>query len=124
MRDILGYAGQTVVVSGAATGMGAAAARTLVELGAEVHALDVKPVTAPVKQAIACDLRDRASIDAALAKLPARVDVLFNCAGLPGAPFSNLDTDLRSQMRVGVGTRDFLVAVNRHRLVALATPRA
>jgi NAD(P)-dependent dehydrogenase (short-subunit alcohol dehydrogenase family) len=94
MRDILGYAGQTVVVSGAATGMGAAAARTLVELGADVHALDVKPVTAPVKQAIACDLRDAASIDAAVAKLPARVDVLFNCAGLPGAPFSNLDTML------------------------------
>ncbi len=94
MRDILGYAGQTLVVSGAATGMGAAAARTLVELGAEVHALDVKPITAPVKQAIACDLTQQASIDAAVAKLPARVDVLLNCAGLPGPPFSSLDTML------------------------------
>lgn len=94
MRDILGYQGKTVVVSGAATGMGAAAARTLVDLGAEVHALDVKPIEAPVKQAIAVDLRDATSIDAAVAKLPAQVDRLFNCAGLPGPPFSALDTTL------------------------------
>lgn len=94
MRDILGYAGKTVVVSGAATGMGAAAARTLVELGAEVFALDVKPVDAPVREARTVDLRDPASIDAAVAALPARVDRLFHCAGLPGPPFSNLDTML------------------------------
>jgi NAD(P)-dependent dehydrogenase (short-subunit alcohol dehydrogenase family) len=94
MRDILGYQGRTVVVSGAATGMGAAAAKALVELGAEVHALDVKAIEAPVKQAIAVDLRDAASIDAAVAKLPAKVDRLFNCAGLPGPPFSALDTTL------------------------------
>jgi NAD(P)-dependent dehydrogenase (short-subunit alcohol dehydrogenase family) len=94
MRDILGYQGKCVVVTGAASGMGGAAARTLVELGAEVHALDVKPIEAPVKQAVACDLSKAESIDAALAKLPARVDRLFNCAGLPGAPFSSLDTTL------------------------------
>lgn len=94
MRDILGYAGKTAVVSGAATGMGAATARTLVELGAEVHALDVKPIEAPVHRAYEVDLRDPASIDAAVAALPARVDRLFHCAGLPGAPFSNLDTML------------------------------
>lgn len=94
MRDVLGYAGKQVVVSGAATGMGDAAARLLVELGAEVHALDVKPIESPVKQALAMDLTDPASIDAAVEKLPDRVDSLFNCAGLPGPPFSNLDTML------------------------------
>lgn len=94
MRDILGYSGKVVAVTGAATGMGAATARTLVDLGAEVHALDVAPIEAPVKQAIAVDLRDAASIDAAVAKLPAQVDRLFNCAGLPGPPFPNLDTTL------------------------------
>jgi NAD(P)-dependent dehydrogenase (short-subunit alcohol dehydrogenase family) len=94
MRDILGYAGRTVVITGAATGMGAAATQVLLDLGAEVHALDVKPIAAPVKQAIAVDLRDAAAIDAAVAKLPAQVDRLFNCAGLPGAPFPNLDTTL------------------------------
>jgi NAD(P)-dependent dehydrogenase (short-subunit alcohol dehydrogenase family) len=94
MRDILGYSGKTVVVTGAATGMGAAAARTLVELGAEVHALDVAPIEAPVKQAIHVDLRDAASIESAVAKLPAKIDRHFNCAGLPGKPFSTLDTTL------------------------------
>ena len=94
MKDILGYEGQTVVVVGAATGMGDAAARTLVELGAEVHALDVAEINSPVKQSIKVDLTDRASIDASLEKLPDRVDSLFHCAGLPGHPFSTLDTML------------------------------
>ena len=40
MRDILGYEGKTCVVTGAASGMGGACARTLVELGAEVIGLD------------------------------------------------------------------------------------
>ena len=107
MKDILGYEGKEVVVVGAATGMGDAAARTLVELGAEVHALDVAEVTAPVKQTIEIDLRDKASIDAAIEKLPARVDSLFHCAGLPGAPFSNLDTMLVNF----VGQRHFTEAM-------------
>ena len=93
MKDILGYQGKTVVITGAATGMGAAAAETLVELGAEVHAVDIADVKAPVKQAIRCNLMDEASIDAALGQLPARVDRLFNCAGVPGGErFPGVDT--------------------------------
>lgn len=95
MKDIFGYEGKTVVITGAATGMGGAAAPTLVELGAEVHALDVAEVTAPVKQSIRVDLADQASIDAAAANLPDRVDVLLHCAGVPGPPrFTNLQTTL------------------------------
>jgi NAD(P)-dependent dehydrogenase (short-subunit alcohol dehydrogenase family) len=93
-RDILGYAGKQVVVSGAASGMGAAAARVLVDLGAEVHALDLHPIDAKVAHTLEVDLRRRETIDAAARRLPARVDALFNCAGLPGPPFSNLDTML------------------------------
>jgi NAD(P)-dependent dehydrogenase (short-subunit alcohol dehydrogenase family) len=94
MRDVLGYQGRQVVVSGAASGMGAAAARLLVELGAEVHALDLRPIEAPVKQSLEVDLREPGSIDAALARLPGELHALFHCAGLPGPPFSNLDTTL------------------------------
>jgi NAD(P)-dependent dehydrogenase (short-subunit alcohol dehydrogenase family) len=94
MQDVLGYSGKRVVVTGAASGMGEATARLLVDLGAEVHALDVKPVKVGVAQALGCDLSKRDSIDAAVAQLPARVDALFCCAGLPGPPFSNLDTML------------------------------
>ncbi len=92
--DILGYVGERVVVTGAASGMGAAVARLLGEQGAEVHALDVQPVEAPAKQSIHCDLRDRESIDAALTRLPESLFGVFHCAGLPGPPFSNLDTML------------------------------
>jgi NAD(P)-dependent dehydrogenase (short-subunit alcohol dehydrogenase family) len=94
VRDILGFDGKRVVVTGAASGMGEAAARLLVDLGAEVYALDVKEISAPVKQAIETDLSKVDSIDAAVAAIPGQLDVLFNCAGLPGAPFSVLDTML------------------------------
>jgi len=94
MRDILGFEGKRVVVTGAFSGMGEAAARLLVDLGAEVHALDIKEVAAPVKQFIQTDLSKPESIDAALEKIPGELYALFNCAGLPGPPFSNLDTVL------------------------------
>jgi NAD(P)-dependent dehydrogenase (short-subunit alcohol dehydrogenase family) len=38
------------------------------------------------------DLRDRAAIEAAAAAIEGPVDGLFSCAGLPGPPFSELDT--------------------------------
>lgn len=92
MKDVLGYAGKQVVITGAASGMGAAAAQLLVELGAEVHALDIAPVKAPVAQVIATDMKSRASIDAALARLPREIEAHFNCAGVPSPPFSTFDT--------------------------------
>ena len=86
MQDVLGYQGKCVVITGAATGMGAAATARLVALGAEVHALDVAEIAAPVKQSIQVDLARADSIEAAAAKLPQRIDVLFHCAGVPGPP--------------------------------------
>ena len=54
--DILQYAGTVCVVTGDAAGMGAAAARILGELGAEVIGLDVVDIKEPVKQALKLDL--------------------------------------------------------------------
>jgi NAD(P)-dependent dehydrogenase (short-subunit alcohol dehydrogenase family) len=92
MNDIMGYEGKTVVITGAASGMGASAAHMLVGLGAEVHALDIGDVAAPVSQSIKTDMKDKASIDAAIASLPDEVDVVFNCAGVPHPPAPALDT--------------------------------
>jgi NAD(P)-dependent dehydrogenase (short-subunit alcohol dehydrogenase family) len=94
MSDILGYAGRQVVITGAASGMGQAAARLLVDLGAEVYALDIAPVSAAVTQAITTDMKNPASIDAAVAQLPDSIYALFNCAGVPCPPFSAEDTVL------------------------------
>jgi NAD(P)-dependent dehydrogenase (short-subunit alcohol dehydrogenase family) len=94
VSDVLGYEGKTVVVSGAASGMGQATAQILVDLGANVTALDVKPVTVPVARSIELDLRDPTSIEGVASQVDGPVHALLSCAGLPGPPFSELDTVL------------------------------
>lgn len=94
MDDVLGYEGKSVVVTGAASGMGQATAQILVDLGATVTALDIKPTTVRVARALQIDLRDRANIEEVAASIEGPVDGLFSCAGLPGPPFSEWDTIL------------------------------
>ena len=94
MQDVLGYSGQHVVVTGAASGMGAATARILLDLGARVTALDVKPVEAAVDTFLEVDLRDRAAIEQAASAIEGPVHSIASCAGLPGTPFSDVDTML------------------------------
>ena len=62
MNNVLGYEGATVVVTGAASGMGAATAKILVDLGADVTAIDLKPTEVPVKRSLEVDLRDPSAI--------------------------------------------------------------
>jgi NAD(P)-dependent dehydrogenase (short-subunit alcohol dehydrogenase family) len=94
MDDVLGYAGKSVVVTGAASGMGEATARILVDLGAQVTALDIKETKVPVARALRIDLRDRENIEQVAASIDGPIDGLFSCAGLPGSPFSEWDTIL------------------------------
>ncbi|MEM8496555.1 MAG: SDR family oxidoreductase [Pseudomonadota bacterium] len=94
IHDVLGYRGKKVVITGAASGMGQAAAQLLVELGAEVHALDIAPISAPVFSALEVDMKNMRSIDAAVDVLPEQVHALFNCAGVPSPPFTAEDTVL------------------------------
>ena len=84
MEDVLGYAGRRAVVTGAASGMGAAAAALLTELGAEVTAIDVKPVELAGATSLVVDLRDKAAIDEAVGAIGEPVDAVFSVAGLPG----------------------------------------
>lgn len=95
-EDYFGYQGKTVVITGAFSGMGEAATKMLLDLGAEVYALDVREVTSPVKGFISADLLKKDSIDAAIEKLPAKIDSIFSCAGVAGdtykgASFSPVD---------------------------------
>jgi NAD(P)-dependent dehydrogenase (short-subunit alcohol dehydrogenase family) len=94
MNDVLQYAGKRVVVTGCASGMGAAAAGLLVELGADVVGLDVKPTDVAVKQFLNVNLGDKSSIDEGVAAIDGPVHAVFSVAGLPGPPFSDLDTML------------------------------
>lgn len=76
------YDGKRTLVIGGATGMGAATARAVAELGGEVTVLDVAEVDFPVKQAIQVDLRDKDSVDRALAQLEGPFHAVFCCAGV------------------------------------------
>ena len=88
---MLGYDGKHALVTGAASGMGAATAALLVQLGARVTALDLAPVELEGVTSIPVDLLDQASINAAVARVDSPVDALFSVAGLPGPPFSDID---------------------------------
>ena len=99
MDDVLGYEGKHVVVTGAASGMGEQVARICHELGANVTALDLKPVSTPVKTSITLDLLDQASIDGVVEQIDGPVDAVFSCAGLPGPPFTDLQTGDRELHR-------------------------
>jgi NAD(P)-dependent dehydrogenase (short-subunit alcohol dehydrogenase family) len=88
------YEGKRVLVVGGASGMGAAIARLVSDLGGEVHVADVADITFPVDGAVRVDLRDATSIQHALTAVGGPIDALFSCAGVSGAPFSPVDVML------------------------------
>ena len=86
--------GQAAIVTGAASGLGAATARALAAAGARVALLDLNAEAAQGHAeaagglALACDVADAASAEAAVAQAarahgPARI--LINCAGIAPA---------------------------------------
>ena len=79
--DQFRYDGKRVLVVGGATGMGAAAAALVQELGAEVVVMDFAEITLPGVKAINLDLRNEASIDAALDECGGPLHAVLSCAG-------------------------------------------
>jgi NAD(P)-dependent dehydrogenase (short-subunit alcohol dehydrogenase family) len=80
--DVLGYAGRRVIVTGAASGIGLAAARLLVDLGAEVHALGAQRPDV-IALASFTEVDGEASFDAACERIGSVVNALFHCAAMP-----------------------------------------
>lgn len=86
MKDYFGYKNKICVVTGAASGIGKATAELLVELNAEVYALDITKINIPgVKEFIEVDLSNKESIDEAMEHVPRHIDSFFGVAGLSGA---------------------------------------
>ncbi len=83
MGPFFDFSQRTVVVTGAASGMGRETAQLLLDNGAAVHAVDVEPLSIAELTNHRCDLADQTSIDRLVSALPATVDVLMNCAGVP-----------------------------------------
>jgi len=78
-------AGLVAIVTGGAAGIGAATAALLVSQGATVAALDVDGQAPEGTHGFACDVIDRASVDAAVAAVVerfGRLDIVVNNAGI------------------------------------------
>lgn len=75
--------GKRIVVTGAASGIGAETAKILKARGAFVIGLDRNNASANVDQFIKVDLTKRTSIDQALEEIGNDIDGLCNIAGLP-----------------------------------------
>lgn len=76
--------GKTLLVTGAASGIGRRTAELAAQLGADVIGVDLNAPSAPVGRFIRADLSTPAGIDALVAALPGRIDALCNVAGLSG----------------------------------------
>jgi NAD(P)-dependent dehydrogenase (short-subunit alcohol dehydrogenase family) len=83
--DGLGYRGKKAVVTGAASGMGEAAARILGDLGADIHAVDLKPPSVQHAAFYQTDLSqpDEVSTTANELREGGPFQFLFSCAGIP-----------------------------------------
>jgi NAD(P)-dependent dehydrogenase (short-subunit alcohol dehydrogenase family) len=92
LKDYFNYSGKICVITGAASGMGKAAAEALVDMGAKVYALDWAETTVSgTMKNIHVNLGDRNSIDAAFEEVPQKIDCFFGIAGVSG-----IKTDFQS----------------------------
>lgn len=89
-------AGRVAVITGAASGLGAACAERFTSEGAVVASLDITP-GAPAAQEHLVDVGDEAAVAEAIDSVVqslGRVDVVVNCAGVAGGgPVHLLDAD-------------------------------
>jgi len=76
--------GTTLVITGAASGIGAETARLARFHGARVIGMDRNDPMISLDGFVRVDMADPASIDAAVAGLPDRIDGLVNAAGISG----------------------------------------
>lgn len=84
------FSGKRYVVTGAASGIGAAVAQRLFAAGAEVHCLDRNTPAVGVTSHTEVDLANPRSIDAAVEQLTGQFDGLIQVAGIPGTAPADL----------------------------------
>lgn len=90
LKKLFGYVGKNVVITGAASGMSASATELLIELGANVYAIDINPILLPVTKSFQADLSKKEEIDRVLLELPDKIDALFLCHGIAYFPGKEL----------------------------------
>ena len=101
MANAYDFSGRVALVTGGASGIGAATAARLRESGAEVAVFDREPVEGYVS--VAADLASSADVNAAVAQVEkdlGRIDVLVNSAGVPGESLRTTDVSDEEWQRV------------------------
>lgn len=125
------FSGRAALVTGAASGIGAACARRLAEEGARIAALDVGAMAGEWQQAadvlaLTADVRDEAAVAAAVAATLerfGRLDVVVNAAGVAGGgPVHLLPAEEWNRVLDVNLKGTFLVA--KHALPAMLAQRA
>ena len=140
--------GKVAIVTGSASGIGAATARLFAREGAQVVGLDLQPAAATDDAVAHCiaDITDRAAVDAAVRSVldaHGRVDVLVNNAGADvfSDPLSSDDDDwerclslnlkgawhlchavLPSMLAQGAGSIVNIASVHGHKIIRGAFP--
>ncbi len=90
LKELFGYQGKTVVITGSASGMSKSATELLLSLGAKVYAIDINPIDLPVEKAFQADLSKKKEIDRVIQELPEKIDALFLCHGIAYFPGKEL----------------------------------
>ena len=103
MANSYDFEGRSALVTGGASGIGAATAARLRAGGAEVHVFDL---------ANGDDVRDSSQLDAAVERLP-RLDVLVCCAGVGGESLHTEDVSDEEWRRVHAINLDGVFFANR-----------
>src|SRR3954468_466608 len=95
------FAGRTALVTGGASGIGAATAARLRACGAEVAVFDREPVEGFVS--VTGDISSPAEANAAVQQVErdlGRIDILVNSAGIPGESLRTVDVSDEEWQRV------------------------
>lgn len=83
IKSLFGFENKNVVITGAGSGMGYAAAKLLVELGANVYATTRRnKLDFAVTKEISANLSSQEGIDDVVRELPDQIDALFICHGI------------------------------------------
>jgi 2-dehydro-3-deoxy-L-rhamnonate dehydrogenase (NAD+) len=106
------FSGRVALITGAASGIGAAAARRLLDEGATVVTLDLRAEGPEGALVLSGDVSSSADVNATVAEAGA-VDILVCCAGIPGRSLRTVDVPDEEWKRVLAINADGVFYCNR-----------